>query len=198
MDPLASPQDLATYLRQDVDTAAAEMFLAGASATIRNYCRWDVTFASGATVTLDTDGGRLIAVPCLNVTAINSVTLDGVALTPDTDYTWSAMGALQRRHHPCTAPEPDHLDWFHHYGWPPGFRRVVVNYDGGFDPLPPELILVCCSIASRSMVPVGITQQEELVGGIRVNFQYRTNAQNARLLGSEQLMLDRYRIPLEP
>jgi hypothetical protein len=196
MDPLASPEDLATFLRHDVDTAAAELMLASASAAIRNYCRWEISETLATDVTLDTDGDRIVMLPALHVTAVNSVTLDDIVLDPDLDYSWSVMGAIYRKHHVSTIRAEWDTDWYRHCGWPAGFRRLVVNYDGGYNPVPGELIVACCSIAARGMLPLGATQYQEIVGGITVNAQYRTNAQNAKLMGSEQILLDRYRIPL--
>lgn len=200
-DPFATPEDFATYLRRDVDTASAVMFLAAASETIRDYCRWDITAASGLVAVLDSDGARVISLPCLHVTAVDTVQLDGITLTADVDYTWSEMGAVARKHHAQTYPNYplDYThDWFC-YGWPRGYRRVTVTYNGGYDTIPPELTLAACSIASRAMIqPVGATQIQETVGGVATNYQFRTNMQNAKLTGAEQIVCDRYRIPGRP
>lgn len=200
-DPFATPEDFATYLRKDVDTASAEMFLAAATETIRDYCRWQIAPAYTDTITLDSDGSRIVTLPCLYVTAVDTVTLDGIELTADVDYTWSAMGAVARKHHAQTYPNypTDYThDWFC-YGWPYGYRRITIAYEGGYTDIPPELTLAACSIASRAMLqPVGATAIDETVGGIQTNYQFRTNAQTSKLTGSEQIVCDRYRLPGRP
>ncbi|MBO0881977.1 MAG: hypothetical protein J2P17_16880 [Mycobacterium sp.] len=196
VDCLAQPEDLATFLRQDVDTAWAELVLSSATGTVRDYCGWDITAASG-TVVLDTDGQRCAFLPCLHVTAVTSVLLDGEPLDADS-YSWSEMGAISRQ-----AGPPPASGWgftiegptYWQYYWPPGFRRLQVEYTGGYDPVPPELIVATCSIASRNLATPGLSVHTVTVGLETITEQYRVPGTATGLLPSEQIVLDRYRLP---
>jgi hypothetical protein len=190
----ADPSDLATYLRHDVDTANAQMLLDMASAIIVDYCGWPVLSYTDTAV-LDTDGAVCVMLPCLHVTGVTAVVFDGVTLDP-ANYSWSAMGALAR-HWECsaTAASGSPSDFGRHRGWPPGFRRMSVSYAGGYDEPLADLTAAACSIAARAQLPLAATQALQTVGGITTNYQYRTQAQNSRLLPSEQIVLDRYALP---
>lgn len=128
---LVTVEELAAYLQRDVNQATAELALAGASAIVREYCRWGIARNSAATLVLDASGSRVLNLPTLKLNAVRSVTVDGTELDPS-EYTWSAGGQLYRE-----------------AGWPRGFRTVTAVVDHGHDPIPDDVRIVVCAIAAR-------------------------------------------------
>ena len=170
MQPLADVADLRRLTGAAwADESAAAAALAAASGQVRTYCGWAITAESNVTAVVDSDGGRVVTIPCLHVTAVHSVTAGG---SPVTDHEWSASGVLFRR-----------------AGWPAGMRAVSVVYSGGHTDTPPELIAVVCGLASRLTVPAGVASWS--VGSQTVTY----NSEAAPGLATvEQAVLDRYRI----
>lgn len=128
MDPLVTAEDLATYLQRDLDTAAAEFAVAGASGLVRAYCRWPVSRVA-ETVTLSGDGGRLLSLPTLRLVTLGPVTVGGAAVT---DFTASPGGQL-----------------FRASGWPVGLGNVTAEMTHGYAPVPDEVRIVACSVAAK-------------------------------------------------
>ena len=133
MTPLISPEDLATYLKQDVDRATAELAIAGASGVIRGYCGWNLTRVV-ETLTVDSYGTASINLPTLRLNDVTEVRIDGDPLDVD-GYGWGRNGVL------VMAGNADR--------WPAGFRRIEADVDHGYDPIPDEIRLVGCSLAGR-------------------------------------------------
>lgn len=151
MDPLASAEELASYLQNDLDRATADLLLAGASAMIRDECGWPISLQEGATLVADSTGSRLLLLPTLNLLTVAEVRVDGVALDTD-QYTWSATGAVYRG-----------------AGWPAKFRSVEVDCDHGYDPSPDSVKLVALEVASRGYAnPERVASRG--VGGVSVSF----------------------------
>lgn len=91
MAQLATAGDLASFLQQDLDTSTANLVLTIASAEFEAAA--DTRFASTtATYTVEGTGQQIITLPRLPVIAVQSVTVDGVAVT---DY--SVVGATLYR-----------------------------------------------------------------------------------------------------
>lgn len=154
---------------------------------VEAYCGWSLEAVTDAVVTLDSDGGSVIALPCLNVTAVTSVVLNGVdpfgnpwpTLTEGTDWDWRQNGILTR--YGC--------------GWPFGGQKVTVTYSGGFTELPQGVLAAMASIAER--IDLGSTIQSHLenVGGIQQNITYAQSATAGNgLTAVEAAVLDRWRI----
>lgn len=171
MQPLADVGDLRRLTGGAwADEGAAAAMLAAASGQVRTYCGWPITTETEVTAVVDSDGSRILTIPCLRVTAVHEVTDDDNA--PITDYRWSASGVLFRRAR-----------------WPAGLRAVSVVYSGGYDDTPPELIGVVCGLASRLSVPAGVASWS--VGSQTVTY----NSEAAPGLATvEEVVLDRYRI----
>lgn len=155
---------------------------------VEAYCGWSLESVSSVEVTLDSDGGSVIALPCLNVTAVSSVVLNGVdpwgnpwpTMVEGTDWDWRQNGILTR---------------LSQCGWPAGGQRVTVTYSGGYDVLPQGVLAVMASLAER--IDLGVTVQSHLenVGGIQQNTTYAQSATaGTGLTAIECAVLDRWRI----
>lgn len=155
---------------------------------VEAYCGWSPLLVTDAVVTLDSDGGSVIALPCLNVTAVSAVVLNGTdrwgqpfpTLTEGTDWDWRTNGILTS--YGCD-------------GWPFGGQRVTVTYSGGYDLLPDGMLAVIASIAERMDLGNTIQSHLENVGGIQQNITYAQSATaGTGLTAVECAVLDRWRI----
>lgn len=170
MDALAQVTDLRRLTAASwPDELAAKAALDAASAQVRAYCGWAITSEVNVQVVVDSNGSRLLAVPCLALSAVHEVLAAG---HPVTDYTWSAVGVL---HRPAR--------------WPDGFRSVAVTYSGGHQVVPAELIAVTCGLAGRLSMPMGVAGMS--VGSQSVTFSTEAGP---GLSAVDQAVLDRYRI----
>lgn len=123
---------MALELASGLTSTEAERLLQ-AEALVRSYCRWHIAPSRAAVVvTLLGHGGRILLLGSLQVTAVASVTEDGIALTSD-DYTWQANGVLTREGR-----------------WAYG-KDVVVTFTHGYAAPPPEVSAIVQSIASRAI-----------------------------------------------
>lgn len=83
--------------RLDRDDPETDRQLDAALAAARTYCGWHVTpVLTAQTFTLDGPGGRTLVLPTLKLTALTSVTEDGIALTL-TDLHWSSRGLIAKK-----------------------------------------------------------------------------------------------------
>lgn len=176
MQPLASIPELRRLSGASwPDELAALEVLRVASAAVRGYCGWAITTEDHAEVVVDSDGSHVLTVPCLHLTAVHEVEVDGALLVENVDYTWSAMGVL---HRPAR--------------WPDRFRAARVVYSGGYDPPPAELSSVVAGLAGRLSAPAGVASWS--VGSQTVTF----NSEAGPTLSTvEEAVLDRYRIVAE-
>lgn len=62
---------------------------------VREFCGWHVGPPKTETITVDGTGTAIVFLPSVLVTAINSVTENGVAI-PSTGYSWSENGLVER------------------------------------------------------------------------------------------------------
>lgn len=130
--PIVSAEDLASYLqRSDLDRSTADLAVAGASGTVRDYCGWAITLAE-ETLTVDGSGGRILLLPTLQLTAVPEVRVDGVVLAVG-EFTWSVSGRLYRD-----------------VGWPRRYRAVEVDCTHGHDPAPDAVRVVALEVAARA------------------------------------------------
>lgn len=87
-----------------------------AQSVIRDYCGWHIAPSVEETVLFDTQGPGLIFLPSLYVTAIGSVTVDGVAWDSSL-FRWWGGGRLEG-------------------SWPVGPRLVQVTFTHGYAACP--------------------------------------------------------------
>jgi len=210
MTVYATPSDLATYMRKAVDTANAEMMLAGASSLIQQYLGWDV--ASGTvTERVDTAGGSTLFLRTLRLNSVTSITDASGNTTVASGYTWSEKGMLHMG--------PELWGWFRscwdngwswlYWGsdptwggsgvsqtrWHSGFGAYTVVYDSGYPVVPPDIVLAACSMVARALtVPPGTQQEISTAGGRTESARYFDIA-GFGIADTEKYILARYALP---
>ena len=148
------------------------------------YCGWDPTASVTSTVALDGNGTRVLALPCLHVTAVTTITVTdqwGTVTTPTIgpalDVGWSENGCLT---------------WNGLCGWPIGQRNIVITYTGGYDDIPDDLEAALESVANRTTsTAFGATSRR--LGSASISFGAQVSSGD--LLMIERMVFDRYRIP---
>lgn len=181
LPPIVEPEQLyeLTQGRFGPDTPGVGSVLAGVSAAIRSACGWHV--APSLRCKVRTSGaGRIITLPALLVTGVESVTEAGLELS-DGAYEWDVTGMLRR------------CQW---RSWPSAFGSVAVEYEAGI-PLEtaPDLAVVAAQIAVNAIAsPAGVRQ--ESAGDVSITYnQTGTGVSGGvRLLDSDLMMLAPYRL----
>lgn len=130
MDPLITTGELDDYLQRAVPPAPAALAVQGASGAVRGYCRWGISQELAVTLRVTADGGRALCLPTLHLTAVDAVSVDGVALAAGS-YRWVGRGQLYR-----DAP------------WP-RWSTVEVVCDHGYAEVPDVVRLVALGVAAR-------------------------------------------------
>lgn len=145
------------------------------------YCGWDPTvMLTGVASTFDGDGTQLLLLPCLNVTAVVSVTFtndDGtttVQVVGPGGISWKPNGEL-----------------ISYCGWPVGSQNITVVWSGGYDGPPNDLQAALDSFGARTAGPLGMQSQKMGTASVTLG---ATIAAGGMLL-VEQMVFDRYRIP---
>lgn len=144
-----------------------------AEALVRSYCGWHIAPSRVETFTLDGSGSPLMVLPTLRLTAVTSVTNDGVVVDPAT-LEWSEAGALRL---PC---------WGY---WTWKYRGVVVEATHGYDKAPFDLAGAVQAIASRASNNPGLASQTR--GPFSESYVQT-------FLEPERMVLDRYKLPPRP
>lgn len=179
---MVTAADLALPAGSTVTDAQATLALG----VVEAFCGWSLE-AGTFTVTLDSDGGTVLALPSLYVTGVSALTFNGVdrngnpwpTLTPTVDWDWRANGILSRIGNV----------------WPVGGGLLSVTYAGGYSPLPPVVLAVTATVAQRLAADITIQSHLENVGGIQSNTTYsQAVTAGAGLTAVEQSALGRYRM----
>lgn len=171
-EPVAQIADLDAYQSGDPQAVIDQ-----ATALVRAYCGWHVSPVATETITVDSDGGRVLLLPSLHVTGITSVTVDGVE---QTDYSWSEAGYVTGCY------------------WPVGPRSVVVTLTHGFADVP-DVKSIILAIASRAQAsPNGVIRAQ--AGQVSETYSQTSSnvAGGVSLMAHEMRILDLYRIPGRP
>jgi len=165
--------------------------LQGASGIVRAYCKWAISSFTVDVRDVDSDGGRLVVLPCLHVTDVSSVVLNGTDYWGNDlvqpvarDWQWFSDGRLEW------------LSSWPYSGWVSGARRLTVTYSGGYEFTPDEILMVVCSVAERIAAPSAIHQKLSNVGGIQTNSTYSPNTDSNGLTDLEKNVLDAHRIAI--
>jgi len=180
--PLIEPSDLT------LDAAGQAAY---ASAWVRAYCGWHIAPSQDDTFTLDTDGGRLVMLPTLFMTALGDVVLTADASIIDPtllSFSLAGMVAYKAPAPPFTVPPAvTH--------WPVGFQTVTMSITHGYATVPDAVKGVAVSVAKRLPAQLAMTTLEtaglvtkELGGTLGGGFGF------AGLTVAEQAVLNRYRI----
>lgn len=151
-----------------------------AEALVRAYCGWHIApLREDVEVTVRGDGGSVLMLPSLHVTAVTAVVQDGSTLVADTDYTWSEAGVLTS------------------YYW--GTGPVTVTFSHGYAAPPAEVTAVVQAVAQRALDNPGSRPRDQ-VGPFAESFSQVgfNQAPALALLDAEKDILSRYRIPSQP
>lgn len=171
----ATVEDLATFLGTDfsaAESATATQNLEIATQVIKDYTGQVLEAEAADAITLDGNGESLLQLPEAPVTAVTSVTLNGILLTEATDYAWYASGLLEKLHG----------------GWGSKWQSIDVVYSHGYAAIPDAVKGVCLAMAGRLMErPVPI--EEESIGAYSVSY----SAGAEQLSDEEKHSLSSYR-----
>lgn len=118
--PELTVADVELYTRGRLLASEVETYrvLQRAYAAVRNYCNWHVMPSKVDTVTLNgPEGGRLLSLPTLQLTALTTVVEDGVTLNVS-DLRWSVNGLVRKKSGAC---------------WSRFYRSIVVTMTHGYD-----------------------------------------------------------------
>lgn len=126
--------DLAAYLQQDIDTATATVTRTMTTGVITGFTN-QLIEAATYTHLLPINADRTIRLPQRPVTAVTSVTVDGTALTTDTDWDWDGISDLIV--FDGWTPSED-TDW-----------QATVVYTAGYATVPDDVTAVALSVAGR-------------------------------------------------
>jgi hypothetical protein len=150
---LATASQLASHLQQDVDTATAELRLAGASGKVRAYTKQKIHLVSDDTIELDgcqyevvlperpvvVDGSHV-----LTVVEVSSLGVASPALTINRDF--MRRGQVLRR---MAGAGWDALVGYPRGRWAPTVR---VTYSHGYVTIPDEIVDVVLDVAARTYI----------------------------------------------
>lgn len=179
MAALASASDLASWLQKDLDTATATLALNVASGEIRNYCGWSVSQEAGVVATLTGSGTDLLWLPTLRLTAVTSLTENGLARTTPSDFTFEAWGKLRRRRAAWLCEPP---------------QAVVVTFTHGYATVPDDVKGACLSLAARVYDnPGGL--RSYTVGGVSETYAGAAADLGPMLAEAELRSLTAYKLP---
>ena len=159
MPTAATVTDVEDYLGRDLsaDTARIERLITRAEGIVAGDMP-GLTFGAGTeTVTLYGDADEVLWLPKYPVTAVTSVTIDGVALVAG-DYTVGTLGNLRRLSSSISDPQLSGTPGL----WPDAGTAIVVTYDYGISSsaCPPELSAVVTElVAGRVANPEQLTQE---------------------------------------
>lgn len=172
---VGGPVDLAPSLTADETDRLLQ-----AEALVRAYCGWHVAPSRTETVSVRGSGGSVLMLPTLRLTAVDTVTDDGTAVTAD-GYLLDRAGFLTR------------LDacW--------GTEAVTVSMTHGYDAAPAEVTGVVQAVAQRAVDNPGSRPRDQVGPFVDSYSQTGTNEAPAlALLAAEKDILDRYRLPALP
>jgi hypothetical protein len=181
----ATVEELDTYLGETVDVARAVLLLDLATARIVSYVGHPIAPPTTETITLDGTGTDLILLPGHPVTDIDSITVNGVALTYVADayeYVWSESGAVR-----LTGAN----------SWGRVAQSIEVTYTHGYATVPDDVKAVCLQMATRGWHnPAGL--RSESLGGYSYSSAIPATGipVGLNLTDDERDILDRYRFVL--
>lgn len=159
-------EDLALFQAGDAQTLIDE-----ATANVRSYCGWHIAPSISETLTLNGNGRKVLILPSLHVTAVASVTQDGI-LVADTEYEVDPAGLLA------------HVGWW----WGAVPSSIVVSMTHGYESVPDVAAVIMARVSRAQSTPGN---------AVRVQagpFAEQYESGGAGFTGDELATLDRYRL----
>ena len=165
---------LLTQGRMSSTTEQVQAMLDAVSAAVRGYARWHVAPALPCVWVGDAPDG-ICHVPAMGVSSVTSVTVDDRTLGPG-EYEWSRSGLVRLRSRA------------------PSWGGVTVEFTAGFEDVD-DLGGVVAQIAANALAASpGV--REEHAGQVGITYNQTANGVSGgvRLLDSDRMLLDRWRI----
>jgi hypothetical protein len=152
---LATLTDYVTRFGSPADEDRIAVLLNDASSLVKQEANQNFERVDNDTVSLEGGGDDIVFLPELPVLAVDSVTVSGELLTAE-QYDWWEYGML-RRNNGVFPNDP---------------RTVVVVYDHGYDPVPPWLTQLVCTMAQRAVTQgaQGAVRSESFVDAYSVSY----------------------------
>jgi hypothetical protein len=184
-----------TIMDDAANVASCERAIEAVTEAIKNYCQQNIEVVDNDEITLDCDGGDMLFLPELPVTAVASVVEDDETLMATDDYILGQYGVLYRVGQ----------DWLS------GTQIITVTYTHGYATIPTDIkdvatrsaarvyqaglrakeLLGITGVASLSLGDYSVSYGSEHGGGVGEGVM---GASAARvLLLSEKDILNRYR-----
>ena len=159
------------------DNPRAEAAVLAASQAVRNYCGWHISPSVECTAH-PVGGGRIAKLPAGYVSEIESITVDGTALTTD-QYEWRSDGLIRRTDK---------------RKWTKTWDGIEVAYTAGYsnDAIPDLMEAVCSVAAGVLSVSPGVTN--ESADGVSISYSANASSIAAALTSSQKCALEPYRL----
>lgn len=154
--------------------------LSAASQAVRNACGWHIAPSLQCTATPLHVEPRLVVLPANAVTAVTSVTENGVDLV-DGEYEWRCDGLIRRACFKC---------------WSSKWNAVEVSYTAGYDAdAVPDLVEAVRAIA-EGVIAIGGTAgvRSESADGVTVAYSDNASSIAAALTEQQRAALAPYRL----
>ena len=162
---------LAEYAPFDPETPNVAKAIDAAVGQLRDRAGWHVFPSVTETLNLDGEGGEVLTLPTLKVSAVLEVRENGLVLDPSA-YEWSAKGDLRRR------------GWV----WTSRWNGITVQLTHGYENPPAELLrAIGTAVATAAANPLGIP---EVMGP----FQF-TGSGGTSWIGDSAETMNRYVLP---
>lgn len=150
--------------------------LAAVSQVVRDFCGWHVAPVLECTYT-GTGEGRFFKLPCMGVTTVDALDVNGNALTAGA-YEWSDAGLIRLK---CGS-------------FPRAWRAVTANFAAGYE-VAGALGAVVVQMASNALAAApGVREEHAGQVGISYNQTASGVSGGVRLLETDKALLDPYRI----
>ena len=173
---IITPAEFATLTqgRMSSTTEQVQAMLDAVSGAVRGYCGWHVTPALPCVWVGDAPDG-ICHVPAMGVSSVTSVTVDGVELATSA-YEWSRSGLVRLR---SRAPR---------------WGGVTVEFTAGYEDADDLGGVVAQITANALAASPGV--REEHAGQVGITYNQTANGVSGgvRLLDSDRMLLDRWRI----
>lgn len=185
---LATLDDYSARYPGDIDPDQIGALIADANALVKLMCGQNIETASGQIATIESVGRRRLQLPQAPVTAVASLTVDGIAWTSDR-YRWDADGSVWRT---------DRCPW-------PCFAVATFTFTAGYaadDPkVQPLKALICRIVSSYVSDSTGLLSHSESAAGWSESTTFARDPLSGLRLRfdiADLQILDTFRLPLAP
>ena len=209
LTPLAVPADVAPMLGRELSATEigyATSLIAMGSALVRSYTRQQISAITADTVTLAGNWAQRLVLPQRPVTAVSSITINGVTLDP-ASYSWDRYGNLYQLTGSSLPDSSGTLTgavsqlWgpagssFTSYAggpsWSGPMAVIIVTYDHGYAVTPAEITNEIAGMTAMQ-IATGAGIEKETIGTYSVSYA-RSPSGGLSLSDSTKKVLDQFR-----